>query len=343
MNRYSEFGNDAPTHFLFFFLISELIQSLNKEEKSLNSNQLLLSIFIVLNKITMAFAILLPFIFMKQKNLFKLITVPRNLFAISFLVLWILKNIIVSGCAIYPVTKLCFENLKWTNISQVKAVSQENEAWTKAWPEYKNIKQLSQSQYSSNFNWLHTWSRTHFKKIIKILIPYLSLITIIFFIINFRYKEKKKLEYDRQNNMYLILIFLMVLFSIIWFLKVPVYRYGYSYFVTFIALGFSFICTIKKPIKDTAYNFLNYFLIFFIIIFVLKNIIRIVKPNYNSESLIPKITYLQKSDVKKVNLNNFYYFESNKMCGYGFSPCTHYKNQKLKSKIRNGYKFITVN
>ena len=29
MNRYSEYGNDAPSHFIFFFLVSELL-TLNK-------------------------------------------------------------------------------------------------------------------------------------------------------------------------------------------------------------------------------------------------------------------------------------------------------------------------
>ena len=61
MNRYGEYGNDAPTHFLFFFLISEIIQSFDNKNIKFNSNKLLLAIFIILNKITMAFAIFLPF------------------------------------------------------------------------------------------------------------------------------------------------------------------------------------------------------------------------------------------------------------------------------------------
>ena len=50
MNRYGEYGNDAPTHFLFFFLISELIQLFNKKRESFNSNHLIIAIFIFLNK-----------------------------------------------------------------------------------------------------------------------------------------------------------------------------------------------------------------------------------------------------------------------------------------------------
>ena len=339
MNRYSEYGNDAPTHFLFFFLISELIISINKKENFLNSNHLLLSIFIVLNKITMAFAIFIPFIFIKQKKIFKLLLAPKNLFAIIFLSLWILKNIIVSGCAIYPVSKLCFKNFEWTNISQANIVSQENEAWTKSWPDYKNTNQISQSEYSSNFNWIKTWSKNHLKKIIEILLPYLIMLIIIFLIINFKYKEKKSKPFFPDKE-YLILIFLMILFTLIWFLKVPVYRYGYSYFISFLALGFAYIYTFNKSIKTKAHNFFTYFFIFLIVIFVLKNTFRIVKPENNYKVFIPKIIFIDKSDIKLIKLNNFFYYESNKMCGYSFSPCTHYKNQKLKSKEYYKYKVI---
>ena len=31
MNRYSEFGNDAPAHFLVFYLISEILLSKDKQ------------------------------------------------------------------------------------------------------------------------------------------------------------------------------------------------------------------------------------------------------------------------------------------------------------------------
>ena len=85
---------------------------------------------------------------------------------------------------------------------------------------------------------------------------------------------------------------------------------------------------------------MNFFLIFFIVVFVFKNIHRIFKPEYVFKSYIPKVNYLDNSDVKKIKLDNFTYFESNKMCGYSFSPCTHYKNKKLKSKKYYGYKVI---
>ena len=341
MNRYGEYGNDAPTHFLFFFLISEIIQSFNNKKISFNANYLILSVFIILNKITMAFAIFLPFIFLKKKDLFKVFIMPKSYFAIIFLSLWIFKNIIVSGCAVYPVSKLCFQDLEWSNINQTKIVSQENEAWTKAWPNFKNTNNVSQAEYSKKFNWVSTWSKTHLIKIIKILLPYFILLIFISIFIYFKLKNKNIIQNNIHNKKYLLLMVLMIIFSVVWFLKVPVYRYGYSYFVSFLGLGFAYLCTLNNPIKENAYKFFRFFLILFSLIFLLKNAIRIVEPeNQNHVGFFPKTIFVNKSDVKKIELNNFIYYESIKMCGYGYSPCTHYLKQKLKSKEYLNYKVI---
>ena len=341
MNRYGEYGNDAPTHFLFFFLISEIIQSLNDKKVSFNANNFILSIFIILNKITMAFAIFLPFIFLKKNEIFKIFIIPKSYFALIFLSLWVFKNIIISGCAIYPVNKLCFQDLEWSNINQTKMVSQENEAWTKAWPDFKNINSISQAEYSKNFNWVGTWSKTHLKKIIKILLPYFILLLFIYLFIYFKLKNKSIVPDYFHSKKHLILIMLMIIFSIAWFLKVPVYRYGYSYFVSFLALGFAYLCTMNIPLKKNSYKFFTFFLILFALIFVLKNTLRIIKPeNTNHISYFPKTIFINKSEIKKIKLNNFIYYESVKMCGYGYSPCTHFSKQKLKSKKYFNYKVI---
>ena len=341
MNRYGEYGNDAPTHFLFFFLISEIIISFNDKKVYFNANIFILAVFIVLNKITMAFAIFLPFIFLKKNELFKVFIKPKSYFAVIFLFLWVLKNIAVSGCAIYPISKLCFQNLEWTNINQTKSVSQENEAWTKGWPDFKNTKNISQNEYSKKFNWINTWATTHLKKINKILLPYFILLILIYSIIYFKFKEKKIKQNNIHNKKYFLLIILMVIFSIIWFLKVPVYRYGYSYFVSFIGLGFAYLCTLNGHTKNTAYKFFMFFLILLTFSFTLKNLLRIVKPeDINHAGFFPKIIYISKSDIKKIKLNDFVYYESVKMCGYSYAPCTHYLNQKLKSKKYYNYKII---
>ena len=133
----------------------------------------------------------------------------------------------------------------------------------------------------------------------------------------------------------------MIIFSIIWFLKVPVYRYGYSYFISFLALGFAYLCTLNGNIKKNVYNFFITFVFILVLTFTLKNLLRIINlEDQNYVSFFPKTVYVNQSNIKKIELNNFVYYESIQMCGYGYSPCTHYLKQKLKSKKYFNYKAV---
>ena len=134
MNRYSEYGNDAPSHFLFFFLVSELLNS-NKENIKDFCNSVILISFIILNKITLLMCLILGFIALKKIDLYGVFKLKRFYFLIIFIVFWFLKNIIISGCVIYPVKSLCFKSLIWSDLQLVEDVSIENEAYTKGWPD----------------------------------------------------------------------------------------------------------------------------------------------------------------------------------------------------------------
>ena len=56
INRYSEYGNDAPAHLLMFLLISEIIKNINNS-KTIIFNYFLISFFILMNKIILSFSI----------------------------------------------------------------------------------------------------------------------------------------------------------------------------------------------------------------------------------------------------------------------------------------------
>ena len=115
----------------------------------------------------------------------------RLLFSVPtfFLLLWLIKNILISGCVIYPLKNTCFTNLKWTDISTIERNQLEAEAWSKGWPQNKNSS-LSIEEFSNNFNWLGAWSSVHLKYIIKIISPYILLIFTIFIFLNLKSNSK---------------------------------------------------------------------------------------------------------------------------------------------------------
>ena len=96
MNRYGEYGNDYPAHFLFYYIVSEVISSFKNNRKNF-SNLFLISSFVLMNKLSMVFSLILPFLTIskfKKKNILNF----KNYFTIIFLLIWIIKNILISGC-----------------------------------------------------------------------------------------------------------------------------------------------------------------------------------------------------------------------------------------------------
>ena len=87
-------------------------------------------------KTSLIFVLIIPlYIFIVKFNK-KYILNFFNIFILLFSLSWIIKNLIVSGCIVYPVEATCFDNLDWfsnnidNNISPV-IQSLDNEAWTK--------------------------------------------------------------------------------------------------------------------------------------------------------------------------------------------------------------------
>lgn len=344
MNRYSEYGNDAPSHFLLFFLISEILSLKDHKAKDICNNFILI-VFIIFNKITLLMCLFLGLISLNKSKILEIFKLGRFYFLLIFTFLWLTKNIIVSGCLLYPVKSLCFENLLWSNIKQVELVSVENESWTKDWPNYvkiqnqSNEKIISNKDYSKNFYWLPYWSNGHLDKIIKILLPYFLFLLLLIIILKIYDSSKKKFIVKKK---YLYLIIIMFLASIFWFIKVPVYRYGYSYFISLISLLFAYTCMHFSNSKNSVNVLFNYLLIFCIFILISKNILRIQKVD-NSYYNYPWPKYFSM-DKDNINRENTEVIKDGKVlfrpqkdnyCMFSKSPCGQYgidKNLKLFSK-----------
>lgn len=352
MNRYSEYGNDAPSHFLFFFLVSEILDAKKREIKDI-CNNLLLILFIILNKITLILSIFLFFINIKDINLKKLLKIRRFYFLIIFALLWLTKNLFISGCILYPVKNLCFDNLLWADLQKVEDVSLENEAWTKGWPDYTliqtkaNAKIVEFSTYIKNFYWLPYWSSGHLKKILSIIIPYVLFLSALVLFLNYKKKSLKDFKFEKKYHSLIIILFFSTL---VWLVKVPVFRYGYSYLVSFISLTFAYVCINFDGYKIKIEKLFNLILIFCIIVLFSKNILRIHK-NENNYYNYPWPKYYgmndlnSKSEIKKIILNGKTFFMPKKgYCSYSLSPCGSYGIPKdLNLSIIKGYYILYIN
>jgi hypothetical protein len=344
--NYSNFGNDALAHLSFFYLISYILKL---EDKFIDETfVILITVFIFLNKSTMIFASIIPiFIIFHKYNLeLKKIIIYRNALPIIFLLLWLIKNIIISGCAIYPVTLTCIPYLSWVDINTINGFSIESEAWAKAWPENSNPN-LTMNIFIDNFNWIVAFSKKHLVYIFKITVPYVCTLFFLYFFLKNSKKKKNKIIFIKLSKFYWLTIITCLVGTIIFSIKFPLYRYGYSYLISLIIL--IFIYFLKNKIIEKKFIYACK-LIFFtsIIIFFGKQTFRIIN-NYQLSYINkpwPKIYSFENNDIiitEKLYLNdNFtYYYSKNRECMFSVPPCTNYKiKENLVAKQVYGYTFL---
>jgi hypothetical protein len=350
MNRYGEYGNDAPAHFLVFFLISEIILYKDKIKQSEFLNHLILTLFIIQSKSILIVAVLLNLINLKKINLKYVVKEKKFFFLMFFFIIWILKNILTSGCAIYPLKFTCFKNLSWVDINKIENISKSSEAWSKG---ISNLSAEDRKKFSNlddylkNFTWITTWSNIHLKHILNLQIPYITLCLIILCIIKFRSKNKN----IKIDKFYYNLIIILFICSFAWFIKAPLYRYGYSFPVSFFSLIFA-LTSIKSNLNTRRiYILCNVLLIFGISGMFTKNIIRIFNNDNNYNNYPWPKYYSMGEDNLMVN----YYEEKlgykkilvpiqNGNCMYIKNICSHYHLDKnLNIKNLKGYDIIYFN
>ncbi len=343
MNRYGEFGNDAPSHLMFFFLISEFLALIGKKNYTKKINNLfLISIYIILNKLTLLFSIFIPVILVNKKNIKKIIVSRKNIFTMVFLFAWLMKNLIVSGCLFFPVATTCFDTLKWTDINEVNIVSNENEAWSKGWYNYNKSKEISHKDYIKNFKWIPHWSSSTGKQILKIIVFYIIALLIIFYLI-FKFKFKNNYKIDKKI---IFLQAILILATIFWFIKIPVYRYGTSYLISLISIFFAIYLQNFK-IKKNIQPIITIIFISSFCIFISKNIYRIIindKTYYNYPW--PKnYSHGDKNIIKvpeKIKINGkIFYVAKNSYCMYGYSPCSQKNLEDIDLTKKNSYFLLT--
>jgi len=354
MIRYSEYGNDAPSHFILFFLVSEILREKNFNPDKL-CNFLILSGFIILNKITLLFAAFIPLyiLLINKKNFFVIFKLVKFYFLLIFIFFWFLKNFIVSGCVVFPVKSTCFKFVEWNSLKIAKKISQENEAWTKGWPDYElkvtknNETLMNIEDYSKNFKWVKYWYEGHFKeKIVKILIPYFSILVLFFYI--FKEKKSKNFRNNFKNNSIIYLIIILTIATAFWLIKIPVFRYGYSYFISLFSVLFGYLCCKNNVKINSIYKNINIFLFLCLLVFTGKNTIRIHNSANDYENYPwPKYFNMNKNnsspEIKEFLINDLILYKpiNDGFCMYYKSPCGHYGERDL-SKIYNKFSYTFI-
>ena len=61
----------------------------------------------------------------KNKTKFSLVNNLASKLSALVLILWMIKNIILSGCGIFPIEILCIDNLKWYQAGYANSITKD--------------------------------------------------------------------------------------------------------------------------------------------------------------------------------------------------------------------------
>ena len=298
--RLKEFGLDRPGILIYCFLIyfaakyEFLIKQNLKDKEKFFFIILFVCLFITSVKIFLLSCFLVPLIFIiKSKSydfLFSKIICIFYLLALCYLI----KNVLISGCLVYPFSFTCLSDLPWNSKEIASNVLLLVEASTKSYDKY--LGSLNIIEYVNNFNWLSTWFQRNIEEFNNYILT--SLLAILLFFVSS--KTKKKIKFN-----YLELIIMLLFFvNIIIFLKSPVSRYHHVMFILF-ALSLTILSNKLFLKKIFFFKLIIILLVFFNFT---KNFQRIYETNFynNPYEHIKKIEWYRTPVEKK--LGSFTYF-----------------------------------
>ncbi len=357
--RYNDFGNDMLSNLIIFIMWSKILEFIFYKSEVIYKNEynayfillLLCSMLATFNKVQFALSIL-PMFILFIKN-FKLFEFDRKHIYFASIIIIILtsiffRNFLISGCFQYPMEITCSEKVSWTT-KNTKSITdayynyQKGQAWAKDWP--NRIKRANKNEintyeeYNKIKNWLPVWIDNHFKRIVEKNTIY---IFIIIFLILYLYRNKIKVSNDNYNWYEISLVIISLICTLLWFLKFPIYRYGYSYIL--ISILMPFLLYFKNyHFNIKIFENLKKFVVLFVFVFFILNFTKIYK-NYNKSDW-PNVfqnaiddDYIIRINDKKIKVTTA------DVCYYEKIICTNFIPPKnLKVTYYKNYTIINSN
>lgn len=290
---------DSPFAILFiissFFLFCYIRENKSLTEKSKVNLLFTLTLFATQMKILGAIAFLAFLIITIYKyKLFKSFVyfLKNSLLLIFFGISFLIKNIITSGCLLYPIEVLCFDFFEWSSKSGYSKASVESDI-------------LSKFHIALNKNNVFDWPELWLSKDINSVVIKNYILTIfailIFLIINQVISKEQKDTHLFITSLYVITTFL------IWIFTAPGIRLGIGVLILFVLFLSSIFKGSQKNINNVKY--LKSIIIFYLFV------VGLVPQTNNYFVLIENIDNFKLTKIEQQYIK--YTTNSN---GYGVLP-----------------------
>ena len=189
----------------------------------------------ILNSILIFLLIPFVFIYVKQNNLSFFSTLKSNFMILPVFVFYLIKNVIITGCVIFPISYTCLTSVSWSNKDYIKNYAEGVRLGNFGIP---NL-----SSFSFN-EWYSPWINNayNFNTYRNFLLSLIIIILINQFLTSFNEVKIQKIFFLRLFQVFSILFFLY---------SGPTVRYGLG--ITNLLIG---TLSLKKLIKNKGLNYM---------------------------------------------------------------------------------------
>jgi len=189
----------------------------------------------ILNSILIFLLIPFVFIYVKQNNLSFFSTLKSNFMILVVFVFYLIKNVIITGCVIFPISYTCLTSASWSNKDYIKNYAEGVRLGNFGIP---NL-----SSFSFN-DWYSPWINNayNFNTYRNFLLSLIIILLINQFLTSFNEVKIQKIFFLRLFQVFSILFFLY---------SGPTVRYGLG--ITNLLIG---TLSLKKLIKNKGLNYI---------------------------------------------------------------------------------------
>lgn len=333
-------NTEIDTVAMVFFILSFYLFLKFFEERKIENLYLLIicSVICMVTRLSYIAVSIFPLyaICVYYKNTAFSITNKITLVVISLILLWFIKNLIISGCLIFPVAFTCF-NFSWSpGIDEIDTYSKIVKGFARDTRDRLRYTDFEFMIHS--YNWFVPWFKdyamnTAFLKIFLFLIS-ISGFTLFFSRI-FNFLEK--ISFQQKKN-YFIFFGLIFPSFYVWF-QAPEIRFGWGMFITFCCFPLSIIIFHFRFFKSWSHKLLKFSSIFFLFLLLFDNKSNLSLKNY-FKPYVKNIDYSKIVFVK--NINGFDFYRSTNWQCYDFKQiCVNSLKHKYKIEKKFSHLLLT--
>ena len=328
---------ELDTVAMVFFILSFYLFIKFFEKKNLKVfNFLVLSsvicLFIKLSYLSvLLFPITILLLFYKKK-IFQLCLDKTNIFILVIIILWLIKNFLVSSCFVFPVSITCF-NVGWSvGVEEIERYSNVIKSFARDTRDRARYLDFEHTIYS--FNWFLPWFKDYAMNTAMLKISFFTTSVSLLLLVVFDFFKSIQNISDKEKKTYFIMFFCLITNFIIWF-QAPEIRFGWGLIISLTCFPLSIFIFHNKLNKKLNPKIYQYLTIFFLIILIFDN-----KKNFSYQNLsTPYEKNFNYSQIKKIySVDGRDFYQSFEWKCFDFKEiCVNSPKEKYKFNQKYGY------